>query len=114
MHLGFRPLSVDPIEVMHPVGLEEVEQEEDTAAEPGQRIGPRNGGELGNEPNCDGDVSDTQQTPGKQHGDHGYSRLAGTAQDAGDAVGEGQQTEEQGNGPRVCNTEAQRLWAAGE
>ena len=86
---------------MHPVHFEKVDQKYDGAAGPGQRVCPGNGGQFVDEPQGQRDIADPDQTPAHQHGCHGHRGLAGTPHHTGDAVGQGQQTVKQADGPHM-------------
>ena len=80
---------------VYPVCFQEIDQEYDGTAGPGNGICPGNGGQLVDELNRNGDIADTDEAPADHHGNHGHSCLAGTAHDSGDAVGESQEEVEQ-------------------
>ena len=61
-----------------------------------------------------GDVQDTEHAPDAQHDGHGYESLTRAPAHAGDGVGEGQQTVEQADGPRLQHAQPDDLRRAGE
>ena len=63
---------------MNPVCFQIVNEENDTAEGPGDGIGPGNGGEAINQPNCDENIAHAEQAPAAQHGEHGDRGLAGS------------------------------------
>lgn len=81
--------------MMLPVGFEQEDQKQDGTASPCQRIGPGNHLKDREEPECCGDVDDTQAAPEKQHSRHWYNSIAAAPHDTGSAVGKGQQEKEQ-------------------
>ena len=83
------------VEGVDPVGFQEIDQEHDGTAGPGDGICPGNGGQPVDELNRNGDIADTDEAPADHHGDHGHGCLTGTAHDSGDAVGESQEEVEQ-------------------
>jgi len=99
---------------MHPVGFQEVDQENDAAAHPGDGIGPGNGFQLVPDLNRDGNVGNPEYTPADEHGVHGDRCFARAPHDAGDAVGEGQQAIEQADGAHVAGTEIDGLGGTAE
>ena len=86
---------------MYPVGFQEVDQEHDAAAGPGDGIGPGDRFQPVHEVQGDGDIADPDQAPADQHSDHGHRGLARAPHDARDAMGEGQQAIEQADGPHM-------------
>ena len=81
--------------MMLPVGFEQEDQKQDGTASPCQWIGPGNHLKDREEPECCGDVDDTQAAPEKQHSRHWYNSIAAAPHDTGSAVGKGQQEKEQ-------------------
>ena len=86
---------LQPVVVMQPVGFKEVDEENDTAHAPGKRIGREDDVDFGHKRHDDGDIGHAQHTPDGKHDEHRHHRLASAAHDARDAVGKGQEAEEQ-------------------
>ena len=80
---------------MLPVGFEQEDQKQDGTASPCQRIGPGNHLKDREEPECCGDVDDTQAAPEKQHSRHWHNSIAAASHHTGGAMGKGQQEEKQ-------------------
>ena len=95
--LGF--FGFQTVKIVDPVSLYEINEENDGTQGPGQGIGPGNGGQMLDKPDCYGDVADTDEAPADHHGNHGHRGLAGTAHNGGHTVGECQQEVEQADGP---------------
>ena len=81
--------------MMLPVGFEQENQKQDGTASPCQRIGPGNRLKDREEPECCGDVDDTQAAPEQQHSRHWHNSIAAAPHDTGSAVGKGQKEKEQ-------------------
>lgn len=81
--------------MMLPVGFEQEDQKQDGTASPCQRIGPGNHLKDREEPECCGDVDDTQAAPEKQHSSHWHNSIAAASHHTGRAMGKGQQEEKQ-------------------
>lgn len=81
--------------MMLPVGFEQEDQKQDGTASPCQRIGPGNHLKDREEPECCGDVDDTQAAPEKQHSRHWHNSIAAASHHTGGAMGKGQQEEKQ-------------------
>lgn len=81
--------------MMLPVGFEQEDQKQDGTASPCQRIGPGNHLKDWEEPECCGDVDDTQAAPEKQHSRHWHNSIAAASHHTGGAMGKGQQEEKQ-------------------
>ena len=62
--------------MMLPVGFEQEDQKQDGTASPCQWIGPGNHLKDWEEPECCGDVDDTQAAPEKQHSRHWHNSIA--------------------------------------
>ena len=77
--------------MMLPVGFEQEDQKQDGTASPCQRIGPGNHLKDREEPECCGDVDDTQAAPEKQHSSHWHNSIAAASHHTGRAMGKGQQ-----------------------
>ena len=73
-----------------PVSLQEVNQEDDAAAGPGDGIGPGDGFQPVEVGNRKGDVADPEEAPAAQHGKHGNRGFACAPENARDTVGKGQ------------------------
>ena len=86
---------------MDPIGFQQVDQKNDGAAGPGDGISPGDGGQFIDVLDGDGDIADPEDAPAQQHGDHGDCGFSRTPENAGGAVGEGQQTVEQADGPHM-------------
>ena len=71
---------------MDPVGLQEINQENDGNQGQGQSIGPENNIDYRNDPYNDADLGDSDDTPAAHHNKHGSRCLSCTAQNSGDAV----------------------------
>ena len=80
---------------MLPVGFEQEDQKQDGTASPCQRIGPGNHLKDREEPECCGDVDDTQAAPEQQHSRHWHNSIAAASHHTGGAMGKGQQEEKQ-------------------
>ena len=81
--------------MMLPVGFEQEDQKQDGTASPCQWIGPGNHLKDWEEPECCGDVDDTQAAPEKQHSRHWHNSIAAASHHTGGAMGKGQQEEKQ-------------------
>ena len=86
---------LQPVVVMQPVGFKEVDEENDAAHAPGKRIGREDDVDFGHKRHDDGDIGHAQHTPDGKHDEHRHRRLARAAHNARDAVGKGQEAEEQ-------------------
>ncbi len=89
------------VKIVDPIGLEEINQKQDRTAGPGDRIGSGNGGKLIHILHRDGDIDHPDHTPAAEHNDHRHRRLARAPKNTRDAVGEGQQAEEQADGAHM-------------
>ena len=112
--LCFFALGFQPVEVVNPIGFQEVNQEDDGAEAPGDGICPGNSGKLVDEFDGDGDIGDADDAPANKHGDHGNRSLACAAHNGGDTVGKCQQEIEQADGPHVHGAEVDGQFVAGE
>ena len=81
--------------MMLPVGFEQEDQKQDGTASPCQWIGPGHHLKDWEEPECCGDVDDTQAAPEKQHSRHWHNSIAAASHHTGGAMGKGQQEEKQ-------------------
>ena len=81
--------------MMLPVGFEQEDQKQDGTASPCQWIGPGIHLKDWEEPECCGDVDDTQAAPEKQHSRHWHNSIAAASHHTGGAMGKGQQEEKQ-------------------
>ena len=61
---------------MHPVRFQEIEQENNGAQTPGQRISPENDIDYRDKVNDDGDVTHPYDAPETEHGEHRYGRFS--------------------------------------
>ena len=89
---------------MDPVGLQEINQENDGTQGPGQRIGPENYIDNRDDFHNDTDIGNSDNTPAAHHDKHGDRRLSRTAQNPGNAVGKCQQEIEERNRTRLCGS----------
>ena len=94
---------------MNPIGLQEIDEEDDAAEGPGDGIGPGHGGKQRDDFHRHGDVGHPHHTPAGKHGKHGHGGLAGTPHDTGDAMGESQQAVKQADGAHMLYAEGNRL-----
>ena len=90
---------------MYPVCFQKVDEEHDGAQAPGERIRPKHGLNLRDDPHGNGDIADTDHAPADHHDQHRHDRFPGAAQDAGNAVREGEQEVKQRDGVRLHDAE---------
>ena len=107
-------LGLQPVEVVEPVGFQEIDQEDHGADEPGQRIGGEDHLNFRDVVDDNRDIGDTNQAPGDQHGEHGDHGLASAPHDAGNAVGEGQEEIGEGLQFGLAGAEIHHLWGVVE
>ena len=86
---------------MDPVCFQEIDEEDDAAGGPGDRVGPGNCGEPVDEFYGDGYIGHPQDAPACQHNKHGNGCFAGTSQDRGNTMGKCQQRIEKADGPHM-------------
>jgi len=90
-----------PVEVMNPIGFEEIDQEDDGAEGPGNGVGPGNGGQFVDDFDRYRDITDPENTPTAQHGEHGDGGLSGAPHNGSDTMGKCQQAVKQANGTHM-------------
>ncbi len=99
---------------VNPVRLQKINEENDGAQAPGQRVGPENDIDHRDKVQNDSDVAYPENTPEAEHGEHWHGGFPGASQNACNAVGEGQKKIKEGGGPGVDGSVGDHLRRAVE
>ena len=94
---------------MYPIGLQEIDEEDNTAEGPGDGVCPGNGGKPVDKFYGHGDIAYPDNAPAGKHCKHRNRRFSSTPHNAGNAMGKSQQAVKQADGTHMLYAKVDSL-----